>query len=282
MAAATSNEVQTKLNYASYRDIGPQSQVSHIQISTSPPRFRRNYTFEERNVTIRDLRGQQDQFNLDMNGFQISSHSTSPDLDLNSDSSIRNIYYPEIIELVSKITKVAPEKIRPLCYTIRDSSANPPPVVDGPEGVVTGPWRAVHVDRTVECVQNEEKTTERVRHLSVWRPILPIGQTVQHEPLAVADGTTSPPSSALLPLHMSVNGGTYTGLLYPSGLVDSGSYSDQWYYLSAQTSEEVTIIKNCDSQPPQNGAKLCLHSSFGVPTAGVTRRSINVNVLVVG
>ena len=118
----------------------------------------------------------------------------------------------------------------------------------------------------------ERLLKSRVRLINVWRPI---GNPVAHKPLAVADWRTLDVKNDLVPV----------SLIYPDyvGSTYSVKYNPdlQWYYLSSQTPEEVTLIKCFDSETDR--ARLTPHSAFldsTSPKSAPHRQSIEVRCLV--
>lgn len=54
---------------------------------------------ESHNVTIHDVRGKEDQYTLDKNGFQFHKH-VSKEKDFLDDEHIKAVYYPETEQLL--------------------------------------------------------------------------------------------------------------------------------------------------------------------------------------
>lgn len=143
------------------------------------------------------------------------------------------------------------------------------------------PQERVHIDQTYEASvarvkhhlpdEAEELLKGRVRIINVWRPIQ---NPVAHKPLAVSDWRHLDekdlvPSKLIYP-HRT--GGTYNVRYNPA---------HKWYYLSAQTPDEVTLIKCYDSA--EDRARLTPHSAFSdasSPKEAPHRQSIEVRVLV--
>jgi hypothetical protein len=140
----------------------------------------------------------------------------------------------------------------------------------------------VHVDQTTEASiarvrhhlpQDADRLlTSRVRIINVWRPI---ANPVAHNPLAVADYRSLNASEDLIP----------TAHIYPdregATLSVRHSPAHQWYYLSDQTPDEVTLIKCFDSR--EDVARLTPHTAFvdtTSPANAPQRQSIEVRALV--
>ena len=140
----------------------------------------------------------------------------------------------------------------------------------------------MHIDQTYEAsvkrvrqllgADADRLLQSRVRLINVWRPI---GHPVVHRPLAVSDWRALDERTDLVPV-------TY---YYPDrvGATFSVRYSaaHRWWYLSGQTTGEVTLIKCYDSETDR--ARLTPHSAFmdksSLPEAP-HRQSIEVRVLV--
>ena len=55
-------------------------------------------------ATIHDARGRQGDFSLDKNGFQLIKHTTvMKKEDYNSEENVKNIYYPEVEQMVKDV-----------------------------------------------------------------------------------------------------------------------------------------------------------------------------------
>ena len=88
--------VQTELNY--YLDPSKGGHTSY-QIGVSDY-YRRK--FDPHPVQIEDIRGREDQFDLETHGFQHHKH-TSVEKDFNSDDQIRTVVYPEVEQILKDV-----------------------------------------------------------------------------------------------------------------------------------------------------------------------------------
>ena len=88
------HHVQTKLNY--YKDPGDGSPPAPSYVG-KPETYER--PTEQLDVTVHDIRGEEQNYNLDKNGFQIHRH-TSVEKDFLDDDQIKAQYYPEIEQLL--------------------------------------------------------------------------------------------------------------------------------------------------------------------------------------
>ena len=88
------HDVPTKLNY--YKDPGDGSEPAPAYVGR-PETYDRPY--EPFDVVVEDIRGREDQFTLDKNGFQIYRHE-SKEKDFADDDQIKSVYYPETEQLL--------------------------------------------------------------------------------------------------------------------------------------------------------------------------------------
>ena len=112
----------------------------------------------------------------------------------------------------------------------------------------------------------------RVRIINVWRPI---AHPVAHKPLALADWRTLR-AADLVPIELVYP--HRTGAIYG---VRHHPGAPAWYYLGAQTPDEVALIKCFDSETGET-ARLTPHTAFrdaGSPEGAPHRQSIEVRAL---
>ncbi|KAF8608049.1 hypothetical protein BDV93DRAFT_586032 [Ceratobasidium sp. AG-I] len=261
-------DVSATFNYALPNPDGKSLYLT--QLSTKASNFRINFFHDPRNVLVQDLRGRENDFSLDVNGFEYLTHHTLENF-LNKESIAKN-YCAEMQRLIGERT-----------------GANQVVVLGHRISVLTLCLSLfqclVHVDRTPESVAAEiraclgedaERLLQgRVRFVNAWRPI---GQAAHHEPLAVVDWQTSPDASNLLPLYFTNVESAF------DQYISRFDKKHKWYYLGHQTPSEVALIK-CYDSCPDGGANFCLHSAFQDPRCHANaprRRSIEVNTLVFG
>ncbi|CAH0044609.1 unnamed protein product [Clonostachys solani] len=233
--------------------------------------------------TIHDIRGYEDQFDLDNHGFQVVRHTLeTTEFDENT---IKREYIPAI-ETLLKGTDPGTE-VHVFDWRLRSSSLptpQPGSVIDlNDPCLVLKPVQAVHVDQSPygamkqarHILGNKLGTLEdkRIRIINIWRPIR---HAIETWPLAVCDGSTVPQEKLLGVDHVRKY---YVGeSLYP---LQSPGY--KWYYLNGQTRDEVILFKNFDSKTDVP-AKCCPHTSFMkemVSPSSQPRESIELRALVV-
>ena len=238
-----------------------------------------NHSLDKRQVRISDIRGREDEFNIDVHGFQVcKSKSAYADFlaqnDALDDETIRTGYYREVEELLKAVTSAY--KVVTINHKIRRH-------VYGPDTVIpTGPSLMVHIDQTAEQARRmvetvagektEEVLKERCQIINVWRPI---GHPVDDCPLTVSDFRTIP-EECLVPIDVFMKDLTFEGWHV--------AYSDRirFYFQSRIDPGEVYLIKNFDNKN-DGRARYSAHAAFhnpNPPDGMQPRRSIEVRCLV--
>ncbi|KAL8947785.1 MAG: hypothetical protein Q9222_005970 [Ikaeria aurantiellina] len=232
----------------------------------------RNYTDKAHSITINDLRGHEQLFNLDTHAFaalsDIPSATTRSTFD--SDSLIKELYYPEVEKLLLKETGA--KKILLFDHTIRLASP----------GANRAPVNRVHIDQTASSAaqrvrhhlpdpeEAEAALKGRYRIINVWRPLNP---PIAAHPLAFADSTTVPDSAMVGIEHR-----------YPDRTGETAAVKmtegQGWWYWSGMEGEERLLLCCFDSW----GGERVPHSAFVDPRSeeGVGRESVEVRALVFG
>ncbi|KAL8801638.1 MAG: hypothetical protein Q9182_004323 [Xanthomendoza sp. 2 TL-2023] len=232
---------------------------------------RQNFGNTQRQVSIDDLRGHEDEFDLDTHAFAalrgIKSHATRQTF--NDEEAIQRIYYPEVEQLLLNATGA--KKILLFDHTIR--LATP--------GAARAPVNRIHIDQTASSAvqrvrlhlpasEAEDALKGRYRIINVWHPLNP--PIVAH-PLAFADSTSVPDEAMVAVEHR-----------YPerSGETAAVRYTEgqRWWYWSGMEEGERLLLCCFDSE----GGERVPHSAFVDPRSevGSTRESIEVRALVFG
>ncbi|KAF9242504.1 hypothetical protein BU15DRAFT_43785 [Melanogaster broomeanus] len=266
-----SRDVQTMLNYY----VPTDDQPPYYYVDEPPAGVARTNTSDDTHpVVIHDARGKGDTFGLDISGFQFVNYpSVEKDFDFLDEEKIKTAYYAEVEEILRKYAGA--KRIFIFDHTIRRSP-------DAQIAPSKARRKRVHVDQTPAAAalrvqhhlgDDAERLLEgRYRIINVWRPI---GNTVAHDPLAVADYRSIDPEADLVS----------SRLIYPNreGFTFNVNYNPRhkWYYLSDQTPDEITLIKCFDSDLDK--ARLTPHSAFKdntSPPDAPQRQSIEVRALV--
>ncbi|KAI0632407.1 hypothetical protein C8Q77DRAFT_1159035 [Trametes polyzona] len=269
----TPHDVQTTLNY--FKAVDDEPPYRYIYLTPPAGKPDHNLGDDPRPVVVHDARGREDEFSLDVNGFQFARH-VSAEKKFVDEEAIKAGYYQEVEALLKNVTGA--KRVVIFDHTIRRH-----PEKDGtlPRNQQRGPVERVHIDQTYEATVKRVRQLlggdadrlleSRVRLVNVWRPI---ANPVFHKPLAVGDWRYLDEHD-LVPVRY----------LYPDreGATFSVKYNPnhQWWYLAQQTPYEVTLIKCYDSETDR--ARLTPHSAFWDQTSpgdAPHRQSIEVRALV--
>ena len=241
------------------------------------PEPQRNFSDVPHVVSIEDIRDRENEFNLDKNGFQVvKAPSKTTHADFDDDERVKEVYYPEVEEILKKVTGAF--KVVIFDHTIRRAI---PGQVDKPSS--RGPVGRVHIDQTpwageerVRLHTGEEAQkllNERVQIINVWRSINGI---VEDHPLAFADYRSVDWENDLVPVTLRYKdreGETFS-VKYDPNL--------KFYYKSRIDSDEVYLIK-CFETKLDGRARLTPHTAFtdpNTPDNAKPRESIEVRALV--
>ncbi|CAL5867473.1 uncharacterized protein PFLUO_LOCUS1692 [Penicillium psychrofluorescens] len=245
-----------------------------------PPR---NYSEVEHDVSLNDIRGSETSYNLDKDSVAALQHipSAATYSTFDSDTSVREIYYPEVESLL-KSHLPGVHKVVLFDHTIR--RARP--------GAARQPVTRAHVDQTSRAaadrvklhISDEEEAAAllagRYRIINVWRPLDEHDLPVQSAPLGFASAA-------------SINGDDLVPVehRYPNrtGETMSVKYNpaQKWLYWSGMTGDERLLLKCSDSAglKDRNIAQWVPHTAFWdprTPEDARPRESIEVRALVFG
>ncbi|KAK4962444.1 hypothetical protein LTR10_000070 [Elasticomyces elasticus] len=250
-------------------------------------------------VEVRDIRGQESQYDLDTCGFQLVQHR-SIENEFEDEEKIKGDVYAETAELLKTVTgatKVLPFShiIRRQAYSEALKEAKSKQSLDDIVRSISVAMFA-HVDQSydgayqvlrdnVSPASDAERLSEcRFGIINVWRPIrIP----VPREPLGVCDARSVPDEDlvevfAKLP---EKGTGTFENVSKGNGFgLWNVKYnpSHKWYYASGMRPEEVLMIKCFDSKK-DGRARRSPHGAFrmdGQDERAPARESIEVRCLV--
>ncbi|KAF2133780.1 hypothetical protein P153DRAFT_362846 [Dothidotthia symphoricarpi CBS 119687] len=240
----------------------------HNYVEPLPNTPQRNFGDDWTDVTLQDLRGQEQNFTLDKSAFDTYQNVTSEEHDFTDDERIKRVYYPEVEKLILDRVDGA-KRVVLFDHTIRRPTGNRNPVT------------RVHIDQTAASAaarvrhhlpaEAETLLQSRYRILNVWRPL---NGPVMALPLAVADSATVSDAD-LIPIehrYPDRNGET-AAVRYNKG--------QDWYHWSGMTNDERLLLLCFDSE---KGGRVP-HTAFvdpRTPEGAVGRESIEVRALVFG
>ncbi|KAH8422330.1 uncharacterized protein LDX57_000087 [Aspergillus melleus] len=286
-----SQAVKTTLNYY------PTCSLAERQIVLGTVGAYRR-PIDSRPVTVQDVRGRENNFSLDVHGFQFLNRP-SPHVSSFTESVVKKFMYPEAVDILkqatgatkahvfSHITRTAPyEKVEALAAS-KESDTKPTSLMV--------PARLIHVDQSeagaLDVLKDNMPPEEAARLsksrwgiVNIWRPLKP----VPRDPLAVADAR-SVRDEDLIEIYGRMPGkgekdyeaatkGAGFGVLY-------GKYGEgqKWYYLSGMKPEEVMLIKCYDSRADGSVARRAPHTAFVDPRTKEVkepRESVELRCLV--
>ncbi|KAF1809796.1 putative methyltransferase [Eremomyces bilateralis CBS 781.70] len=236
----------------------------------------RNYSKEDHEVTIEDLRGRETDFTLDKNAFEVLANvpSATTYTTFDSDDEVEKVYYPEVEKLLLDSLPGA-HRIFIFDHTIRHARPNSN----------RSPVTQVHIDQTPASAKQRvehhlpdeaaELVRGRYRIVNVWRPLNP---PVYSFPLAIADSSTVRDEDLVGVEHRyPTRTGETAGVKYHKG--------QKWYYLSGMLGNERLLLKCSDSDGTVGGYGRAPHTAFidsRTPDGAPGRESIEVRALVFG
>jgi hypothetical protein len=248
------NDQEVSLEYLEWQPLYAEEKPFEILIDI-PKEFvgdkRTNLVFKKYpNERISDVRGKEDSFTLDVNGFAFRTHGTAMRKEEWADEHlVESKYFKEVEDLLRKeldgVDRVhifdwrlrlshGDEKILGRGLNLADPTDYLPPAM------------CPHVDQSSDGAINrvyfhlddeaDELLKGRVRIINVWRPL----SQVEDWPLAICDGRTVQQCDLVA---SDVVRRRYIGeTLF---VLHSPEY--QWYYLPEQRKEEVTLLKIYDN-----------------------------------
>jgi len=238
----------------------------------------RNFTLEEKEVTIHNLRGDESAATLDTTGFQLFKHPAKHTA-FATDAEIEREYYPESIELLKELTGA--HRVVLFDHTIR--RRRPDQIDDGPDR--RQPVPQTHIDQTnassvarvhrhLPAEDVPELLKKRFQIINLWRPI---SHPADDWPLALCDYSSVDAANDVLPV----------ALVYPDREGETFGVKfnpkQKWTYFSGVTPEELILIKCYDSQQDGSVALFTPHTAFedpATPKGAPLRESIELRALV--
>ncbi|KAM3424083.1 hypothetical protein BST61_g11367 [Cercospora zeina] len=293
--------VQTTLNYY----LTPEKGGSKDIYPGRAANYRQKFDVHPASVT--DIRTTGEDFSLDEQGFQVEKHNCS-EKEWKDDDKIREIAYPEVRDLVKRVTGASHVHI--IGHFVRrhswENAAEAIKDLDDKDLVPLKSYstnRYCHIDQSyngAEAILRDElpQDAERLGKtrwaiINVWRPI---ARPVTREALAVCDARTVSDATDLheVRLHIaqtSMFASVNTSDKFIAWAVTANA-THHWYYASNLTPEEALVFKIYDTsktrEVTENGRKVEKARARRVPHCafitdqdhGPERESVEVRCLV--
>lgn len=218
---------------------------------------RENYAYDVRECLISDARPKNDAMQLDCDGFLLLNHKTSaPRLD--DEEDVRTIYYPEVEEIVKRVTGAS--RVLVYDHAIRKREGSRPKLTFGREHATLQPVGRIHCDYTPRSGPRRFKEVlggdaaryngRRFCQVNVWRGIR---NPVVDAPLALcAAWSIAPEDLVRSELRYEKRTGEFFLARY--------SAKHRWFFYPELEHDEVIVLKGYDSDPRLAG--VTLHSAF--------------------
>jgi len=242
-----------------------------------------NLAFEEVEHQITDIRGKEKEFSLDKNGFQFA-HMPVGERELNiKDRQLVEFEYLPKVEKLVKTEVAGADKVFIFDWRVRrDENQVGDKVFDINDPTeYLRPAEMVHIDQSPSAVLQRIRlqlpdTADfllrgRVRVINVWRPL---NHGVENFPLALCDGSSVHASDFVEADHVRRR---YLG----STMYLLSKEHHKWVYLHNQQPDEVTVLKNFDSNDDLE-ARVAPHVAVDThpSSSAKPRESIEVRCLV--
>jgi len=265
-------------------------------------------------VQINDLRPLREDFTLDKAGFELVDYTTKVK-DFANEDEIKEVYYPEITELVKRVT--GGDRIHIVSHmtrraTTKEALGDAANKADTEFVTIVNPARFVHVDQSYRGAEQilylnlpeeeaDRMTKKRWAIVNVWQPF---GKKVTRDPLAFCDfrsldendfrtvvANLPPPGAgdyANVSKNMTLQKQRYeynlNGEKAPRYEVTNLAYNPEqkWYYASEQKPDEAWVFKIFDSKT-DGRARCAVHSSFpltGQDDDSEARTSVEIRCFV--
>jgi hypothetical protein len=269
LEADTPQAVEATLNYIV--DTGEQ-----IFTQTGDPGsldLRAGGQLEPRRVTIRNGRAFTDRFVLEQEGFRFLRHDTKV-VDFFNDEEVRQVYYPEVEDLVESETGAA--RIFVFDHTLRTADDDlrqarrireVVPRVHNDYTEWSGPQRV----RDLLPSEAEALLRRRFAIVQVWRPIR---YPVETFPLAICD------ARSVSPVDLIVSERRYPDRVGQTYAIKYNR-KHRWYWFPRMRRDEALVFKTYESLKDAR-ARWTAHTAFddpSSPSAARPRESIEIRAL---
>ncbi|KAF2101409.1 hypothetical protein NA57DRAFT_64217 [Rhizodiscina lignyota] len=260
--------------------------------------------FDEHAVKIQNMRGREDQFDLNTQGFRFYRSPTVGG-DFQDTEFVKREVYPETEELLKKVTGAS--RVVVFSHILRNNSRDAAEAKvksdasladDNAEVEDVTPARFIHIDQSEvgarEVLDDNIHPPELAAKLAksrwsiinCWRPIKP----VHKDPLAMCDARTAKDEDLIpIPVYFPPKDGP-TQHRYAT-LTEGDRFEllyckynpeHEWYYVDGMKPGECLLIKCFDTIRDGKTARRVPHSAFTDPTNhdDTTRESVEIRCLV--
>jgi hypothetical protein len=256
--------------------LAPMAEKPFTYTYDPPPGMpRTNQVYDEHKLPIFSARPLAPSLSLDREGFSLVKKPSAVK-DFYDEAELRQVYYPEVQQIVAEATGAA--RVIVFDHTIRRRL---PEVEDRTAGAPRQPVNRAHNDYTlrsgpqrVRDLMGDEAEAllgRRFAFINLWRPIR--GPLLDH-PLAYCDART-----------VKLEDFVASDLIYPDrrGETYAVRYSPRhrWFYVPAMGEDEAALIKCYDSET-SGVARFVPHSAFADPTTppdAPPRESIEIRTI---
>lgn len=237
---------------------------------------RTNIKLDERVVAVEDIRGHENEFTINKNGFTIMQVNTKLSYeDFNDDALVKQVYLKEVAEALKSL--LGASRVQVFEHIVR--KRHPLfPISTGQPYLYNQPTSIAHIDTTPEWSStmaerlNPPHDPPIVKHryqcLNIWKPLK---GPLRDWPLAVCDIST-----------VDINDVHRGDLVHPNFVIENCQVNfnpnQKWHYISDQLPSEAWVFLQSDSKNAwiKPGVP---HSSFPHPSSqpdDLPRESIEV------
>lgn len=231
-----------------------------------------NGNYEDRQVRIFDIRDDAPGYSLDREGFRLASHPTNV-RDFFDDDEVRNVYYPELVELVKRETGCTRAHVFDHTRRAGDEATREHHRIRGPVRTVHNDythWSGPQRVRDILPDEAEDLLQHRVQVVQVWRAI---DKVILSDPLAICDARSMAPEDFVAAERRFPN---RVGEIYHIAF----NPQQRWGYVPNMTRDEALVFKCYDSRT--DVARFTAHGSFAdpaTPADAPPRQSIEARIL---
>ena len=244
-------QINAPLNYLVRTGERPYS----YQYEPPPGTPARNGQYVAQTVPVRDGRALLDTLTLDRNGFELHTHASAV-RDFRDEAVIRATYYPEVAQLVKRVTGASGVLV--FDHNVRLGSAERPTGIREPVKRVHNDYTEKSGPQRVRDLLGDEAEAllkHRYAFINVWRPIR---EPVLASPLAVCDWQSIAPEDLIASdlRYRDRTGETYAVAYNPR---------HRWFYFPRMRRDEALLLK-CFDSATDGRARLTAHTAFDDPT----------------